>query len=92
MELNELMQPSVSDDLSLDEVLARLQQRPEIDAILLAGTTGKATFKPYSDYDLLLILNEMPEPPSLIVTGIGGVLAELYFLQAQRLDEILAEG
>ena len=89
MALFDLIPSSVTDELSLDEVLARLRAQPEIDGILLAGTTGKTTLKPYSDYDLLIVLNEMAEPPSLIVTGIDGYLAELYFWRAAAIDEIL---
>ncbi|MEM7334384.1 MAG: nucleotidyltransferase domain-containing protein [Chloroflexota bacterium] len=87
MMFEQWLRPSSSDKLVLDDVLERLKRQPEIDAILLAGTTGKETLKPYSDYDLLIVLNEMVEPPSLIITTIEGKLAELYFWNAVAIDE-----
>ncbi|MEO1288144.1 MAG: hypothetical protein AAFV93_10280 [Chloroflexota bacterium] len=80
----------MTQQLPLEEVITRLQQQDEIDGILLAGTTGKETLKPYSDYDLIIVLNDMPITPSLIITTIEGYLAELYFLKASTLDEMLA--
>lgn len=80
---------STTANLSLEEVLARLCQQEAIDAILLAGTTGKDTLKPYSDYDLLIVLNGMSDPPSLIITTIDGYLTELYFIQAGTIDEMV---
>ncbi|WP_420643547.1 hypothetical protein [Candidatus Leptofilum sp.] len=90
MNIAELIRPSVTAELSLDELVERLRQQADIDAILLAGTTGQETLKPYSDYDLLIVLNELPQPPSLIITTIDGVLTELYFLTAAAADEMLA--
>ena len=91
MNPNELIIPSSTQYHSLDEVVTRLQQQPEVDAILLAGTTGQADLKPYSDYDLLIVLNEMPTTPSLIITVIDDYLTELYFIKASTLDEMIAD-
>lgn len=89
MELFVEISPSVTDTLSLDKLVAQLSKQAEIDAILLAGTTGKKTLKRYSDYDLLIVLNEMATPPSLIITTIDGYLAELYFLTAVTADQLI---
>ncbi|MEM9777386.1 MAG: hypothetical protein AAF902_22600 [Chloroflexota bacterium] len=89
MKLKNLLKPSLTDPMSLQEVVAKLQAQEDIDAILFAGSTGKETLKSYSDYDLLIILNEMASPPSLLITTIDGILSELYFLQASAADDIL---
>ncbi|WP_420632370.1 nucleotidyltransferase domain-containing protein [Candidatus Leptofilum sp.] len=89
MDIAKLISPSATETLSLTELISRLQQQEAIDAILLAGSTGQETFKPYSDYDLLIVLNEMSKPPSLIITTINGYLTELYFLTASDADQII---
>lgn len=91
MNFDQLVAPSSTQNLSLDIVVKRLQQRPEIDAILFAGTTGKASIKPYSDYDLLIVLNKVPTTPSLIITVIDQYITELYFIKAATLDEMIAQ-
>ena len=89
MKIEEMVRPSLSDNLTLNEIIQKLTNQPEIDAILLAGTTGKNTIKPYSDYDLLIILNEMEAPPSLIITTIDGILTELYFWNASDVEQVV---
>ena len=53
---------SPTNDLSLDEVIDRLSQRPEVDGIVVIGSLSGKQFKPHSDYDLLLVMNQMPVP------------------------------
>src|SRR4051812_34689529 len=75
---------------SLDEVIASLSARPAVDAVLTMGSTATGALHPASDYDLLVVLSEMPVPVFLAMTTIDGRMAELYFTTTQTLDTLLA--
>ena len=90
MTITNTINTSSTQNTPLDEVLKRLQAQPEVDAILLAGATGTESPKPYSDYDILVVLNEMPVTPSLIITVVDTILTEVYFIKAATMDEMIA--
>ena len=46
---------------SLDEIVTKLSQNDNIDALLLCGTTATGTQTKSSDYDLVLVVKENPE-------------------------------
>src|SRR6476659_10494644 len=75
---------------SLDEVIASLSANAAVDAVLTMGSTATGSLHPASDYDLLVVLSEMPVPAFLAMTTIEGRMAELYFTTTQTLDMLLA--
>jgi predicted nucleotidyltransferase len=75
----------------LDEVLSRLQQHELVVAILLMGSTGEGSLTPSSDYDLCLVLSELPAPAKLVTTWINGRLAEVYITTADAVRRASAE-
>jgi hypothetical protein len=86
-----LTSPAPSNTLSLDQVVARLSQRDVVAGVLTIGTTSGDHLTPASDYDLVLVLSEVPdnlEPYG--VTHIDGRLTDLLFVTTEQLDEILA--
>lgn len=74
---------------SLDEVVARLTQHQEIESIAILGSGAKGILNPASDYDVLVVLSEMPVPVSLVLTTIEGRLAEVVFFSADTIEQWL---
>src|SRR6266496_2084104 len=82
---------SQSNNLTLDEAIARLALHDAVDGVLLMGTTGQNTLSPASDYDLVVVLSSLPEPITLLHTVIDQRLAEVYFFSTDTLDQIADE-
>lgn len=81
---------SESNTLSLSQVVARLAENDRVDGVLTIGTTSGEGLTPASDYDIVIVLPEMPdglEPYG--VTHIDGRFTDLLFVTVQQLDEIL---
>jgi len=75
---------------SLDEVVERLKQRPEIAGILLIGSSQLGSFNRYSDLDLLLVLAEMPAVPlHVLLTHVEGRLADVIFTDMPEINQLL---
>lgn len=77
-------------DLGLDEVIARLSRKPAVDGIMVMGSGGNGDLHPASDYDLFVVLNDMPSPLYLVATEIDHRLAEIYFASAEKLEGFLS--
>src|SRR4029079_9400 len=82
---------SQGNNLTLNEVIARLQQHDAVDGVLLMGSTGQNALSPASDYDLVVVLSSLPEPIALLHTVIDQRLAEVYFFSTDMLDQIIDE-
>ncbi len=76
--MNRLGHVARTNTLSLDEVLRPLAQHEFVDGVLLLGSTGTDSLTPTSDYDLLLVLVDLPEVPRLVTTWVEGRLTEVY--------------
>ncbi|MDQ3705228.1 MAG: nucleotidyltransferase domain-containing protein [Chloroflexota bacterium] len=77
-------------DLSLDEVVARLSGKPAVDGILVMGSGVTGDMHPASDYDLFVVLSDMPSPLYLVATEIDHHFAEIYFGSVEKLEGYLA--
>ena len=77
--------PSSTDDLTLDEVIARLAGHDAVAGLLTIGSTGRATLNPASDYDLVVILRRRPVPLTVGLTYVAGRLTDVVFVD---LDEV----
>lgn len=82
--------PSQSDDLSLEEVVARLSRHDTVTGVVLIGTTGDPALTPASDYDLLVVFSQMPAPMHVALTTIDGRLADIIFVKQPEIDALLA--
>ncbi|MEO7912497.1 MAG: hypothetical protein ABIV47_22850 [Roseiflexaceae bacterium] len=80
---------SQGNNLSLNEVIARIQQHDAVDGVLLMGSTGQNALSLASDYDLVVVLSHQPEPLALLHTVIDQRLAEVYFFSIDTLDQIV---
>ena len=73
----------------LDEVVARLTRHGEVESIAILGSGAKGSLNPASDYDILVVLSEMPVPVSLVLTTIAQRLAEVVFFSADTIEQWL---
>ena len=84
-----ITQTSIINNLSFEQVIARLSQQEAVDGLLVIGSTSHDQLTPASDYDLVVILSEMPIPILVGVTQIDGRVADLVFCTTEQLDAIL---
>jgi predicted nucleotidyltransferase len=77
-------------DMTLDTVLARLGRHGLVDGLVTVGSTGRDSLTPTSDYDVLVVLAEMPVPLHVGITFIDHRLTDLLFATTTHLQHILA--
>ena len=82
---------SCSNSLSLDEVISRLARYLAVDGVLLIGSTGQPALTPASDYDMIVVLNEMPAPIHVALTYIDNRLTDVIFFSAAAIERILGQ-
>ena len=80
---------SRSNTLTLDAILARLAQRTAVEGVLLIGSTGTSALTPSSDYDLVVVLSEMPAPLHVALTTIDKRLTDVIFFSVAAIERIL---
>jgi len=81
--------PSVSDHFSLQETVARLRVSPLVDGIAEFGSriTGQASVS--SDYDLLVLVRDVPARVFQMVTTINRQLADIVLVEIEAVDTLL---
>jgi predicted nucleotidyltransferase len=76
--------------LRLDDVIARLAAQPSVAGILLLGSTATGALTPASDYDLLVVFDELPAPLRLVTTWVDGRLTEVYCTTLDAVRRVVA--
>jgi predicted nucleotidyltransferase len=76
-----------TDRLSLDQVVAALARSPAIEAVALIGSTV-GDLRPESDLDLLVVLGEDAPDLGVLLTRIGGRLADVVFVPSDALGRL----
>jgi hypothetical protein len=82
---------SCSNALTLDDVISRLARHLAVDGVLLVGSTGLPALTPASDYDMIVVLNEMPVPIHVALTHIDNRLTDVIFFSAAAIERILGQ-
>ena len=80
---------SYNEALTLADLIERLTRHAAVDGVLLMGSTA-GSLTPDSDYDLLVVVNEMPAPLHLIFTSVDRRLTEVYIETTACIDDLLA--
>jgi len=80
---------SPSNALTFDQVIARLSKQDVVDGVIIIGSACEDNLTPASDYDLVLVLSEMPVQIQVGLTYIDGHLADLIFLSVAQIDQVL---
>lgn len=70
----------------LEGIIKKLKS--DVDAVLLTGSIGTKTNKPYSDIDLIVILKDNSKEIESIFTWIDGIFADIYFFDLENIREI----
>lgn len=73
---------------SLADVVARLSQHPHVEGIMQIGSLTATSFNPASDYDLVIILADSPQPWHVGVTAIDSRFTDLLFVARSALAHI----
>lgn len=81
---------SQSNRLSLEEVFTRLASRGHVEGVLTLGSTRAGALHPHSDYDLLVVLSQMPVPLRVILTTIDGRLTDVLFAHSDLITQIVS--
>ena len=81
---------AMTSNLSFDEVIHKLSRQQIVDGLLLVGSMNTETMTPTSDYDLVVILAELPVPLHTGVTYIDGSFTDLVFHTTEQVGQILA--
>ena len=85
----DILQHSPSNTLSLDETLAALAASDTVDGLALFGSRAAARDDPVSDYDLLVLVTQLPLPIFQMFTHIAGRMADVVFLDTATVDTVL---
>lgn len=83
---------SLSDKLSFDAVLQLLRASPLVDGIAEFGARAARQDNPSSDYDLLVLVRNLPASVFQLVTTIDGRLADIVPVDMMVADRLLAVG
>lgn len=75
--------------MTLAEVLARLRAHPAVEGLVTVGSTGQDSLTPASDYDVLIVLADMPAPLRVGITYVNHRLTDLLFATTQHVAHIL---
>lgn len=82
---------SQTSELSLAEVLSRLESHDEVMGILLNGSTASGELTPTSDFDIALVFATLDVPARLITTWIDGRFAEVFCTTVVAVERIVAD-
>lgn len=80
---------SSSNTMTLTQVVTRLEGNEVVDGIVLIGSTGTELLSPASDYDLIVVLAEMPAPLHVALTYIDQRLTDIIFVSVAAIERIL---
>jgi hypothetical protein len=81
---------ATTSEMTLDEALTQLSHHPAVEGLVTVGSTGRSSLTSSSDYDVLIVLADMPVPLSVGITYIDHRLTDLLFATTAHVDQILA--
>ncbi|MEM7127297.1 MAG: hypothetical protein AAF702_13275 [Chloroflexota bacterium] len=82
---------SISHTLRFDDLIARLQNSAFVDGLLSFGSRATDTISPISDYDLLILVNQIPVGIFQMMTHIDGRMADVVINRTSMVTELLAQ-
>ena len=85
------LQDSLSNHLTLEEILARLEKARVVDGLALFGSRKIAPTNPVSDYDLLILVADPPVRIFQMLTHIAGRMADVVFVETAMADALLED-
>jgi predicted nucleotidyltransferase len=73
--------------IQLEKIIENLKARDQVDAVFLTGSYGSDN-KPYSDVDLVIILEDNAEKINSLYTWIDNKFADIFFFDQSDLNRI----
>ncbi|MFN8494304.1 MAG: hypothetical protein U0350_42285 [Caldilineaceae bacterium] len=83
---------AVTRDTSFDETVWRLSQSRSVEGVAEFGSRANARRSAASDYDLMIILRDLPIEVLQIVTAIDGRVADVVPIRTELVERIAAKG
>lgn len=75
--------------MTLEGLIARLARHAMVDGVLLIGSTATSALTPTSDFDLVLVLTELPVPMNMVTTWVAGRFTEVQVTTTAALARIV---
>jgi len=72
---------------NLETIISNLKTKPEVDAVFLTGSHGKDR-KPYSDIDLVIILNTNDQKLNSLYTWVDDTFTDVFFFDHSDIERI----
>jgi len=87
----QVIDPSTTNNETLDNFLLNLQQNKIVDGILLMGSTANGNMNDFSDIDITLIVTEKPKATLGITTFVENRFTEVFFYTKDEIENLLAK-
>ncbi len=81
--------PSTTSATTFDEVIRRLRVQEVVDGLMVVGSAARGELRPASDYDLVIVISDMPVQVDLGATVVDGRNTDLLMLSEEELDETI---
>ncbi|MEI6304629.1 MAG: nucleotidyltransferase domain-containing protein [Candidatus Taylorbacteria bacterium] len=78
-----------TEQMNFDQLISKLSNNQNVDALLLCGSTATQTRTTSSDYDLVVIVKDKPEKLVSMFATIGNVPADIFFFTILEIETIL---
>lgn len=83
--------PSSTNKVTLEQFIEILNSKNIVDGFLVAGSGGKRELLPYSDYDFVLVVSEMPVALFSAFTYINGRMSDIFFYTTSQINELIVK-
>jgi predicted nucleotidyltransferase len=83
------LQDTLSNRLTLNEILTRLEGAKAVDGLARFGSSLTHHANPVSDFDLLILVADPPVRIFQMFTHIDGCMADIVFVETETADAIL---
>ncbi len=87
--MTNLSSHSISDALSFEKTIETLQASPLVDGIAEFGSRATSHSDAASDYDLLILVKDIPTRVFQMVTTIDGRIADIVLVETETVDALL---
>ncbi|MEI8328297.1 MAG: nucleotidyltransferase domain-containing protein [Candidatus Taylorbacteria bacterium] len=78
-----------TEQINIDQIIVKLSNNQNVDALLLCGSTATQTRTTSSDYDLVVIVKDKPEKLVSMFAMISNVPADIFFFTILEIETIL---
>ena len=75
--------------MTLEELIVRLKESDNVLSVAVIGSASEEELNPASDYDLLIVLKEMPLSITGGVTNLEGRLTDIIFTLLEDVESLL---